>query len=308
MSKKNNMKNVINNSTTYLQQTINKLMDTGIDNDFITEKFNEIRIFVNRILFDTKKKDKVAILVGINYSNVNKEDDTKTNNLELNGCITDVLNIHKRLLEDGYRNIKILTDDDKVKGDKVLTTKNNIMYELYKLTEYETDEIFIYFSGHGVSIDSTSKNESDNKDECYLTSDLRLIKDNEIHNLLSKISKNTKVRCIFDCCHSGTIGDLKYNYNFDNYDNIIENTESNIDSDIIIISGCSDNKVSYESYNLFGKKEFGGACTGAFLNCKYKGNILNLIESMNNFLKENNFNQNIHLSSSNKITENTTFL
>ena len=113
---------------------------------------------------------------------------------------------------------------------------------------------------------------------------------------------------VFDCCHSGTIGDLKYVLD-DNNKNIVDNQNSEISSDIIIISGCSDDKVSFETYNLLGQNKFGGACTGSIIKFAETGKtVFKLKEEINNFLQENNFSQKINISSSREITNTTNFL
>jgi alkyl hydroperoxide reductase subunit AhpF len=67
---------------------------------------------------------------------------------------------------------------------------------------------------------------------------------------------------MFDNCHSGTILDLKYKY--ENNKNIITNSNyRETKGNVILVSGCKDNQVSYDaSIN----NQFNGVLTWVIIN------------------------------------------
>lgn len=70
------------------------------------------------------------------------------------------------------------------------------------------EELVVYYTGHGASVDDENGDESDGKDECFVFDD-NFVVDDELAEYLKKY-KNSKCKLltINDCCHSGTIWDL----------------------------------------------------------------------------------------------------
>ncbi len=252
--------------------------------------------------------NKHAIIIGINYNGSGKY---------LPGCMNDVITIFKLLLKWGYNknNILVLADDKlpmEIFGPSQLITKptsfniNNSFNNFVKKIN-PGDKAFIYYSGHGSRIKHNGREES-----CILPSDFKktgVLSSEAIRYYLNKIPYNVNVFCLFDCCNSGTVCDLKYHiydtsfkkdiktkvrkYDYTEWEkrqhfNILntEKTPSSLSIDtsanIISISGCWDTQVSYDlGYN--------GALTSAFM--KVLGaydikelNFYHLIQNIRGFL------------------------
>lgn len=241
------------------------------------------------------KSKKNALLIGINYIGTPNE---------LNGCINDVESLKIKLKELKFNNINILTDNTPLKP-----TKTNILEQLQKLLveSNEGDILFFSYSGHGSSTIDRSGDETDGLDELLVPSDLNLISDDLLKYVIKKyIKKNVILYALFDCCHSGTIVDLKYQY-FDsvNYDKFTINEKvEEFNNNIIIISGCMDNQTSADAYI---NKKFQGAMTWSFLEaCKNNPNISlnNLLINMRELLKKSDYTQIPQMSSNKQIDIN----
>ena len=135
--------------------------------------------------------------------------------------------------------------------------------------------------------------------------DFNCINDDELKSLIqSNLKKNVTLFALFDCCHSGTMLDLKYQYFDDNQSNtIIENTNAyETLGDLIMISGCMDEQTSADAYI---NSSYQGAMTWSFLNVTdKKQDILfkDLIVNMRNVLKTSEYTQ-IPMLSSGKMLD-----
>ena len=146
---------------------------------------------------------KKALLIGINYTGTSGQ---------LNGCINDVNNI-KDILSSKYKFdcITVLTDDS------LSPSRHNIEVAIKNLVENtkEGDTLVFHYSGHGSSVRDTTGDETDGRDEVLVPLDYKssgVIKDDWLfENLCKKIPRGATLWCFTDCCHSGTIMDLKYN-------------------------------------------------------------------------------------------------
>jgi len=152
---------------------------------------------------------KRAVLIGINY--VGQPDN------ELGGCHNDVLNIKEYLMnvhDFKEENIQLLLDDDK----NINPTKKNMM-NAYKIIASQSDAgdvIYLHYSGHGSHKRDYSKDETDKQDETLVPVDYFRsgdISDDMLYKkLVTKIKKGVFVTSVMDCCHSGTILDLPYQF------------------------------------------------------------------------------------------------
>ena len=158
---------------------------------------------------------KRALLVGCNYPN------TKA---ELSGCANDVEN-WKELLTNYFgfdeADIKILVDTGE---GYARPTGKNIKKELIRIvrTSKPGDIVFFQFSGHGVQVpaDPDGDYEEDGMDEALCPTDLNLIIDDDLRDILSQLDESSlapALRChydsflwaevkftmVSDCCHSG---------------------------------------------------------------------------------------------------------
>lgn len=254
---------------------------------------------------------KFALLIGINYKNTGAQ---------LNGCINDALNMRKNLIENfGYvsKNIVVMSEE----GPSYLhPTGTNIKNQLLKLidntTKNKSNEIFFHYSGHGSSIWDRNSDEDDGRDEVIIPVDYihrGVISDDLLHKYFQLFPVYTKVFCLFDCCHSGTVLDLKYRYTY-NHNFAIENKDdNNINKNICMISGCRDDQTSADAMI---NNNWAGAMTAAFLHSinaiiqEKKQNEIkftDLLVFMRQYLK-NKYSQIPQLSCTNKqIVDNIVF-
>lgn len=247
--------------------------------------------------------NKYALLIGINY---------KKTDGELRGCINDVQNMKKILLQKyNYlpENIKLLTEDQSREN---WPTAANIVAELKTLIRKSYNncsEIWIHYSGHGASIRDYSGDELDGKDEVIVPLDYQkvgMLTDDVLNRYIKYFPNNLRVVCFFDCCNSGTVLDLKYKYiTGDQY--TVENKKDETKSNIVLISGCTDAQTSADAYI---NRDWAGAMTAAFLysvtySNKKQLNFIELLNSMREYLKKSKYTQIPQLTCANKDVLNT---
>lgn len=164
-----------------------------------------------------------ALIVGINYY---KEVS------DLNGCVNDAYNV-KNVLErnaDGTLNfdINLITAID----EDTIITKTILKDNIENLFSGDSEIALFYYSGHGY-IESTGG---------YLvTSECQRGDDGLDLNNLMNIVNDSKVKnkiIILDSCHSGELGNLKYN---DSLSVLSEGTT--------ILTACSKEQYAIESEN-----------------------------------------------------------
>ena len=244
-----------------------------------------------------------ALLFGLNYKHCK--------NSQLNGCINDVNMFSKFLKEKFEFETECITDDT----DKLGTSKLGMITNLYKLAlethSKNLDFVFLHFSCHGGFIKDKSGDEKDRRDECLVPSDYEtngMLVDDEIQKILGFINPKTKVFCVFDCCHSGTIADLKYSWKNPKKP-IVENIHSRIKTKIISISGCKDNQTSSDAYNILDDDKYSGALSAFLLICLQENknitkDVFQLVDKLREKLKANGFRQYPMLCSSFNLTKN----
>lgn len=242
-------------------------------------------------------EDKYALLVGINYRKTRSE---------LRGCINDVHAMKTHLLQKrGYKpeNIVVLTEDE-----AKLPTGINIMQELAKLIlkahTTHAKELWFHYSGHGSYTRDRDGDETDGRDETIVPLDYErngMITDDQLHDYLEHKPEGCKMYCIFDCCHSGTILDLKYQYS-GNGQNRVENTKSNLTGDIFLLTGCMDTQTSADA-RINGK--WAGAMTTSYLETITADiECEELLNKMRDYLKRNGYSQYPQLCCSEPIITN----
>lgn len=203
---------------------------------------------------------KYALLCGINYFGSESQ---------LSGCINDVLNIKRWLLDKRdfkIENIVLMTDDSSLTRDPHLRpTKQNILHEIAvavgKLKPQ--DELFFHYSGHGSHSRDRNGDEKDGEDECICPVDMDFIYDDELKEILvDKIPKGAKLRVLMDCCHSATGLDLKHTWKGGERFSL-ESAAAKQSNDVLCISGCEDWDVSADAWI---NRTAQGAMTWAFLD------------------------------------------
>jgi hypothetical protein len=262
-----NLVNEINNKT--------NLLKLQLKNDIL---------FVNNLVMPEIKniKNNSALLVGINYFRTQ---------YELYGCINDTNSINSFISNYNFKKICILTDNTARKPNH-----NNILNEFKNLLSNSQagDVLLFFYSGHGSYILDKDNNEKSGNDQVIIPCDFKEIIDDELKSIIqTNLKKDVTLIALFDCCHSGSILDLKYQY-MDSLDknNFTENeNETETIGNVIMISGCSDIQTSSDA-TINNKNQ--GAMTWAFLEAfKSEKNITwrNLLLKMRDLLKKSNFTQ-----------------
>lgn len=248
----------------------------------------------------------LALIIGIDYKNTNHQ---------LDGCQYDAHRIKDLLLNKFNfleENITLLVEDDP--NSKNHPTGLNIMNNLGKLIikahNNHADHLFIYYSGHGAYIHDKDGDEKDKRDEVIIPLDVGnrgVITDDVLHDYLEYIPEGCRCFGLFDCCHSGTLLDLKYKYS-KTYREVHENEETKVKGDVVMISGCQDDQVSIATMH---DNQFQGIMTKVFLDTleeyNYQTTFFHLLDEMRTSLEEKGFEQYPQLTSSRKLNHTDMF-
>lgn len=225
---------------------------------------------------------KYALCIGINYVGSPHE---------LRGCWNDSQRMSKHLNRSGYQ---VTTLMDKPENPQQ-PTRDNILRELVRLTRLaqkrkgikQQTSIVIHYAGHGSHTKDRSGDESDNKDELICTSDNKGILDDELIHFAQSLPEGVRCLCVFDCCHSGTIMDLKWRIRGKR--NIVERKGEPCKAKVVCISGCMDNQTSADAW--MGKK-FEGAMTNSFFSSwRKERSVREVVGYMRKILKLRRFSQ-----------------
>lgn len=149
-----------------------------------------------------------AILIGINY--VGQQG-------ELSGCHNDVKNMIEYIKNvHGFEdeNITVLLDADGYTSP----THDNILAAYRKLVAESVsgDAVFCHYSGHGGKLKDDDGDEKDGYDETLVPLDYASagqIRDDDVFSvLIGPMRSGVVMTCVMDCCHSGSVLDLPYNF------------------------------------------------------------------------------------------------
>ena len=89
-------------------------------------------------------------------------------------------------------------------------TSDEFLRYLEHFVKNTKEYLVVYYTGHGGSIDDQNGDETDGKDEALVFDDNFVVDDKLADVLASSGKPDSSVVCLFnDCCHSGTIYDLK---------------------------------------------------------------------------------------------------
>lgn len=278
------------------------------------------RTLMTPIQMNPDRPNKKACLVGINY--------TGTPN-QLYGCENDVKKIHHVLTSKyGYEshNITILTEKTRLKP-----TRRNILLQFVRLLVESKagDQLFFGFSGHGYSIEDKDGDEDDGKDEIIITCENHYIVDDEFRRLTQQYMKpGVQLFGFFDNCHSGTILDLRYEYDiplktkgFQTVDDIntdehkVAHTPVQIQTNkqyletpgqVILLSGCRDQQKSIDAMI---NGQFNGVLTCTFmeilLNFPSTLTWYDAVQEMEFYIRKMRFDQRPLLSTGRQIDLHT---
>ena len=249
---------------------------------------------------------KKALLIGINY--INSPD------ISLEGCFDDVLNMRNVLIDAyDYRSTDIITLRDDDSDPAKLPTKKNIvsMFEYLAESSSDLEELWIHYSGHGTQIKNL-KNNFIRDDNVSKTDDVLVpmdYNDNGFISDLDLLAMIQKIQCraifIFDCCHSGTICDLPWSFQYQSPTScLVKKSSVSImsNNNIYVFSSSKDNQTSADTYNAI-DRQMAGAFTTSFITCLRNSHhnipILNLYRDVCIDLAERGFQQTPIFSSSN---------
>lgn len=246
-----------------------------------------------------------AFLFGLNYA-----DDPDA---RLQGCINDVRNMAQYLGGLGVQ-CTVYTDDvnkGQLTGLGLLQALNEAAIASVR---EDLDMVWIHYSGHGTSVRDKSGDEADGMDECLVPTDFRqkgVLPDDYIRRVFSLFNPRTRVIFVFDCCHSGTIGDVRYSWEGPSAPRV-ENRACAARCKVITISGCLDHQVSMDVQSG-GPAGAAGAMTTALLetlkgDASARGNVFALINGMRVRLRRKGFVQVPKLCSSHDLAKDPRFL
>ena len=123
--------------------------------------------------------------------------------------------------------------------------------------------------------------------------------------LVDKLPEGCHLTALFDCCHSGTILDLRYNWTgnpkYAGSYTIVTNTERETKAHVQMLSGCLDAQTSADTFED-GKAQ--GAVTYGFLatvaKCRGKGREVvscdTMLKCLDKFLRAKGYEQKPQLS------------
>jgi len=254
-----------------------------------TQLNKDIQTVNNLVIPEIKnKKNNSALLIGINYVGTDNE---------LYGCINDTSSINSLISSYNYQKICILTDNTEKKPNRA-----NILTEFKNLlsNSQSGDVLLFFYSGHGSYILDNNNNEKTGNDQLIVSCDLNGIIDDELKNIIqTNLKKDVTLIALFDCCFSGSVLDLKYQYmdSLDKNDFTENINETETIGNVIMISGCSDVQTSNDA-TINNQNQ--GAMTWAFLEAfKSEKNITwrNLLIKMRDLLQKSNFDQTPQLTS-----------
>eukprot|EP00397_Hematodinium_sp_SG-2012_P043951 GEMP01048978.1.p1 GENE.GEMP01048978.1~~GEMP01048978.1.p1 ORF type:complete len:360 (+),score=84.90 GEMP01048978.1:100-1179(+) len=198
-----------------------------------------------------------ALMIGCNYIG---------SKAALKGCINDVVNLKKLLMETwGWSEDDITTMTDTDTGSRK-PTKDNILAAAKKLVggAEEGDYLFFSFSGHGGQQKDPEGLESDGMNETLLPLDFQkcgMIADNELNKILvQSLPSGCRLTAFIDACHSGTGLDLPYKIKDGAWEQEINPLFTK--GDVQMISGCQDHATSADAM-IAGVA--GGALTNSIL-------------------------------------------
>lgn len=246
-----------------------------------------------------------GILFGLNYS-------TAAPDIKLLGSINDVKSMSAYLETTFKMPLDIYTDEVDTKN----TTRMAMIQHLYEfaLKSYSEDLDFawIHYSGHGSYVRDLSGDERDGADECLVPSDFTtagLLPDNIIESLFRNFNPKTRVICVFDCCHSGTVGDVLYSWDTPRRVNV-ENIMCEVPAKLITLSASMDNQTAVEAIL---NNEYHGAMTACLLLVLAEpwartADIFKILEAVKAKLKVAKIYQNPRLCSTYNLAKDPRFL
>lgn len=260
---------------------------------------------VNGIIFDR------VLSVGINYVGTRAE---------LNGCINDVINLKNQTKSKSH-----IILNELARHKHLTPTRANIIRAIKEFTKGVKPgmNLLFQYSGHGSYTRDTNSDESDNRDETICPLDYATagdIKDDELRQLLADpLPNGSTLWCLFDCCHSGTVMDLRHNYQLARvprtrkvrykikHSKKVQATRAQI----ICFSGCLDTQTSADAHingKYQGAMTWGVLTSIANLNrAKKPLSYRNIMRELLKLMKRSRFQQIPQISTGKEFNLDTLF-
>lgn len=246
-----------------------------------------------------------ALLLGINY--------TLDPLAKLSGCCNDARNVAKYLMSNcAFANDQVSVIVDEMPKNFSKLTKEGIVDSLYALcvSSWRDDLEFVYFhySGHGTHVEDLDGDELDGQDEGIVPIDYRvagIITDDKLSSIFTSFNPKTKITCVFDSCHSGSILDLPVVHDRPAGTWIQQKLTKPSHPWIICISGCRDDQTSADTQDAE-TRTAAGALTMSLLQilksktAKYPA--LQLVQDLEKLLEARKYTQ-VPLLTSTRIVE-----
>ena len=205
-----------------------------------------------------------AVVIGIEYTRY-----ARTGRAErLPGCHRDTDTAQTILnqyfgFQRGVDSVQVLRDDTtRSTRDAPHPTLYNIKRALTKAVRFAqehkdtVEDVVVFYSGHGTSTRDHSRDEEDGLDEALVPSDYLdkgLLRDDQLLEIFKDVPATVRVRCVLDCCHSGTGVDFGS-----------EGARTSLQTqDALSLSGCRDDQTSASAYDLENRRKWQGAMTWA---------------------------------------------
>jgi hypothetical protein len=250
-----------------------------------------------------------GLMFGINY--------VASPSSQLYGCVNDVINMTKTLRDVfGFGDVAVYTDET----TPLDVTKAGMMRRLTEMAALSYKEslevIWIHYSGHGSSTIDRNRDELDGRDEVLVPSDYQsagFITDDWMQTLMTQFNPATRVICVFDSCHSGTITDVKFSWENERKA-VVENMRCRVRSKVITLSGCLDSQTAADAWDVLGDKTSVGAMTACLLlllrgnPAMYRANVFRLLADLRVLLKNRGFTQVPKLCSTYNLAKEKTFI
>merc|ERR1711971_985910 len=116
-------------------------------------------------------------------------------------------------------------------GESIEPTRDNIMeaYAQIVADSEPGDVVYLHYSGHGGKLRDRNGDEEDGYDETLIPLDYQTngqIRDDDLlRDLVIPMKAGVFVTSIMDCCHSGTVLDLPYNFKANGEEEEMHETE-----------------------------------------------------------------------------------
>lgn len=202
----------------------------------------------------------VSLCIGVDYAGSEHA---------LRGCVNDAENIAQYLVKSGA----VAKEDATVLREPTRAEIMRALEQIAKVTrEGGVANAFVSISGHGCQIADraragTGLDELDGRDEAFCPFDFQsagVIRDDDLAAALAKFDRATAVAVLTDCCHSGSMLDLPYEWRSFG-DRRMASWKQPAHPNVRMISGCTDAQTSADAFDRR-RSEYTGAMSSSFLD------------------------------------------